>query len=225
MITSVSSIASSGFVTGLAKEREGSGRPLENEGEKGIFSKQEETKSKANAEKKEDFNQLTEEEKKQVEELKKRDQEVRTHEMAHMAAAGALAKGGPTYTYQTGPDGRSYAIGGSVPIDTSKGRTARETIAKAQRIRAAALAPADPSPQDMKVAAQASRMEAEAIQEVQKERTEESEGVNFSGFPRFSREPETRSEGDTLNENFASRVNETYSSHENQNSHSIAVSV
>ncbi|MBD5781839.1 hypothetical protein IEN85_20225 [Pelagicoccus sp. NFK12] len=101
-------------------------------------------------------------EKEQVEKLKQRDAEVRAHEQAHMAAAGSLAMGGPNYVYQTGPDGRQYAIGGNVKIDTSPGRTPEETERKAQQIRAAALAPSDPSPQDLKVAAAASSMEMEA---------------------------------------------------------------
>lgn len=105
---------------------------------------------------------LDEAEKKQVEDLKKRDAEVRTHEQAHMAAAGSLAMGGPNYVFQTGPDGRQYAIGGDVKIDTSPGNTPEETARKARQIRAAALAPADPSAQDLKVAASAASMEIEA---------------------------------------------------------------
>lgn len=105
---------------------------------------------------------LDEGEKEQVEKLKARDAEVRAHEQAHMAAAGSLAQGGPTYVFQTGPDGKQYAIGGSVKIDTSPGRTPEETERKAQQIRAAALAPSDPSGQDLKVAASAASMEVEA---------------------------------------------------------------
>lgn len=112
--------------------------------------------------------ELTEAEKEQVEKLKQRDAEVRNHEMAHLAAAGSLAQGGPTYSYQVGPDGRSYAVGGDVKIDTSPGRTPEETIRKAAQIRAAALAPADPSPQDVKVAAAAGSLAANAAQKAQK---------------------------------------------------------
>jgi hypothetical protein len=105
--------------------------------------------------------ELTPEEQAVVEELRKRDAEVRAHEMAHVAAAGGLA-GAPTFSYQTGPDGKRYAVGGSVSIDTSGGADPEETIAKAQRIRAAALAPADPSGQDRAVAAKAAQMESSA---------------------------------------------------------------
>ena len=47
-------------------------------------------------------------------------------------------------------------------IDTSAGSNPEETIRKAQTIRAAALAPAEPSGQDFAVAAQATQMEAQA---------------------------------------------------------------
>ncbi len=57
-----------------------------------------------------------------------RDREVRAHEMAHLAAAGGLASSGATFTYQHGPDGVSYAIGGEVKIDTSSGSNPEETI-------------------------------------------------------------------------------------------------
>src|SRR5262245_33353013 len=64
--------------------------------------------------------------------LRQRDQEVRTHELAHLGAAGPHALGGPSYTYQTGPDGRRYAIGGEVPVDTGPvAGDARATLQKA----------------------------------------------------------------------------------------------
>lgn len=109
---------------------------------------------------------LSEAELKQVESLKKRDREVRAHEAAHAAAAGSLAQGGPTFDFQYGPDGQAYAVGGEVNIDTSPGQTPEETIQKAKQIRAAALAPAEPSSQDRAVAAEAARLEAQAQQEL-----------------------------------------------------------
>ena len=109
---------------------------------------------------------LSEEEQKQLEKLKARDREVRAHEQAHLAAAAGLAMSGASYTYQRGPDGANYAIGGEVKIDTSPGSTPEETIQRAQRIRAAAMAPAEPSGADRAVAAKASQMEAEARAEL-----------------------------------------------------------
>jgi hypothetical protein len=118
--------------------------------------------------------ELTPEEQAVVDELRKRDAEVRAHEMAHVAAAGGLA-GAPSFSYQTGPDGKRYAVGGSVSIDTSGGADPEDTIAKAQRIRAAALAPADPSGQDRAVAAKASQMEASARAALAAEKRQEQD--------------------------------------------------
>jgi hypothetical protein len=99
----------------------------------------------------------------EIQKLAARDREVRAHEQAHVAAGGSLITSGPTYTYQTGPDRRRYAVGGEVGIDTSPVRGDPEaTIDKAQRIRAAALAPAEPSAQDRSVAAKAGQMEQSA---------------------------------------------------------------
>lgn len=111
--------------------------------------------------------ELTPEQQAQVDKLKATDTKVRQHEQAHLAAAGGLATSGPTYTYQRGPNGVNYAVGGEVNIDTSPGATPQETIAKAQRIQAAALAPADPSGQDRNVAARAGQLERDARAQLQ----------------------------------------------------------
>lgn len=111
--------------------------------------------------------QLTDAQRKQVRELKARDLEVRAHEQAHLSAAGGYARGGPTFTYQRGPDGHQYAVGGEVQIDSSKvANDPVATLRKAQVIRRAALAPTNPSSQDRAVAAEASRMAAEAQAEI-----------------------------------------------------------
>ncbi|WP_229709053.1 putative metalloprotease CJM1_0395 family protein [Silvimonas iriomotensis] len=105
---------------------------------------------------------LTPDQQQQVDKLVKIDKDTRAHEQAHLAAAGGLAVGGPNYNLTTGPDGKQYANGGDVQIDASEGRTPEETVRKAKIIQAAALAPVDPSAQDLSVAAQASAMEAKA---------------------------------------------------------------
>lgn len=105
---------------------------------------------------------LNEEQKQQVKELKKRDAEVKSHEQAHMASGGGLVQGGASFEYQNGPDGRMYAVGGEVKIDMSRERTPEATIRKMQQVRRAALAPAEPSGTDRAVAAQASQIEAQA---------------------------------------------------------------
>ena len=127
----------------------------------------------------------------QVEKLRQRDREVRNHEMAHLAAAGAYALGGPTFEYQKGPDGQRYAIGGHVNIDTSPVPGDPEaTLRKAETIRRAALAPGDPSPQDRSVAAAASAMAIKAQIEIQQRPDQ-----NASGSARNrSQDPETASD-------------------------------
>ena len=122
-----------------------------------------------------DQSELSDEQRKEVEELQKRDDEVRQHENAHVAAAGAYAQG-VSFEYQAGPDGRRYAVGGEVSIDTSPVNDNPDaTIAKARTIRSAANAPVDPSAQDRQVAAAATRMEAAARAEKTKEATSDDE--------------------------------------------------
>jgi hypothetical protein len=114
--------------------------------------------------------ELTPEEIKEVEELKARDKEVHDHERAHMMAGGELVRKGASYQYTTGPDGKRYAVGGEVSIDTSEVKDNPEaTITKMQQVRRAALAPAEPSGQDRSVASTASQKEAQARQEVRQQ--------------------------------------------------------
>lgn len=115
---------------------------------------------------------LNEAEEKQVDELSQRDREVRAHEQAHARAGGAHA-GAPSYTFQQGPDGKRYAVGGEVQIDTSGERTPEATIRKMQTVIRAATAPADPSSQDLKVAQQARAQLAEAQAERRQMQAEE----------------------------------------------------
>lgn len=114
-------------------------------------------------------------EQKQIRELAARDREVRAHEQAHAAVGGKHA-GSPVYEFVRGPDGVSYAVGGEVSISTSPVPGDPEaTIAKAQQIRRAANAPAEPSAQDRSVSAQAAKMEAEARVELREQRLLESQ--------------------------------------------------
>jgi hypothetical protein len=65
-------------------------------------------------------------------------------------------------------------VAGEVSIDVSPAQTPEQTIAKAKRIQAAALAPADPSSQDRAVAAQAAQMAAKARIELSREEKNEA---------------------------------------------------
>lgn len=118
--------------------------------------------------------ELTDAERQVVEQLKRQDAHVRRHEAAHIAAAGAYVRGGPSYEYEKGPDGKLYAVGGEVSIDTSAESDPEATIAKMQVVRAAALAPADPSAQDRAVAAKASATEARARRDLAEEQASDS---------------------------------------------------
>jgi hypothetical protein len=118
---------------------------------------------------------LTPQQQKQVDSLKSRDADVRRHEAAHLAASGGYARGGASFTFQTGPDGKQYAVGGEVQIDASPvPNNPQATIQKMQVIEAAALAPADPSGQDRSVAASAAAQSAKAQAELA---TQRSQGV------------------------------------------------
>ncbi len=107
--------------------------------------------------------ELSDDEAKLVEQLKTIDQKVRAHEQAHLSAGGNLVRSGANFQYQKGPDGKQYAVGGEVQIDASPiPDDPEKTIQKMQQVKRAALAPSDPSPQDRKVAAEASQIEAQA---------------------------------------------------------------
>ncbi len=123
---------------------------------------------------------LTDEEVEQVEELKERDQEVRVHEQAHQSRAGQYGSA-PSYDYQTGPDGNRYAVGGEVQIDTSEEDTPEKTIEKMETVRAAALAPQEPSSQDRKVAAEAQQKANEARRELSEQKNNGSDDESENG--------------------------------------------
>ncbi|MBF0536794.1 MAG: hypothetical protein HQL03_00920 [Nitrospirae bacterium] len=126
----------------------------------------------------------------QVQRLKQREQDVRAHEQAHESVGGQYA-GAPTYQYTTGPDGKRYINGGEVPIDISTEKDPQATINKMRQVRAAALAPVDPSPQDQAIASKATSIENSAQQELNAKRFDQSQkqkdtylmvqGVNNSG--------------------------------------------
>jgi hypothetical protein len=123
--------------------------------------------------------ELTAEEKAQLRELQARDREVRAHEQAHAAAGGAIA-GAPTYTYQTGPDGRRYAVGGEVAIHARPSASdPQAAIRQLQQVVRAALAPATPSSHDRAVAAEArakiAALQAKTLRERQVATEEEIE--------------------------------------------------
>ena len=105
-------------------------------------------------------------EQKQINELQQRDIEVRSHELAHAAVGGAFT-GTPSYKFEVGPDGKKYAVSGEVSVDLSRVEgNPRATIAKMQKVHAAALAPANPSVQDTRIAAAAAKVIIQAQSEL-----------------------------------------------------------
>lgn len=120
---------------------------------------------------------------KQLQQLQSRDREVRAHEAAHAAVGGKYVTGGPSFTYQRGPNGRFYAIGGEVQIDVSPAENPKATLDKAEVVRRAALAPAQPSPQDIQVASSATKLASRArveiaIQQREQQQTQAAEKSN-----------------------------------------------
>ena len=163
--------------------------------------------------------ELSLEEQRIVTELQAADTNVRAHEAAHMAAGGGLTSPA-SYTYERGPDNKMYAVAGEVGISTGEGNTPQESLNKAQTIRRAALAPADPSPQDLKVAAQAASMEMSARAQIMQEKmAQNSQNTNNSN----------ETSGDAVNSvgNSAenSNVNSTENSAENSTENSTRNSV
>lgn len=145
--------------------------------------------------------ELSDREKQIIEELRRRDEAVRRHEQAHIAAGGSLVRGAANYNYQIGPDGKQYAVGGEVQIDISPENTPDATIRKMQQVQRAALAPADPSPQDRAVAALASRIEMQAAMEARSS-DKNSNNSNISKFSsQFTKRNSTDETEPSINKN------------------------
>lgn len=83
-----------------------------------------------------------------VNQLRARDSAVRQEEQAHAAAAGPYGSA-PQYTYQIGPDGNAYAIGGHVDVNVSVSGSAADRDRALATLQNAALAPNAPSGADM----------------------------------------------------------------------------
>lgn len=150
----------------LASEK---GASLEGQAQKDSELKEQDSKEKPSNSSQE----LTPEQKQEVSELKARDAEVKAHEQAHMAAASGINASAPSYDYQIGPDGKKYAVGGEVSISFTQSSDPEENIKNAETMKAAALAPAQPSSQDLSVARNADQMIAEAKQELSEQNKDE----------------------------------------------------
>ena len=128
-------------------------------------------------------------EQQQLSELKQRDAEVRAHEQAHASLGGQYASS-PQYEYERGPDGRRYAVSGEVSIDISEASSPEETIRKAQQVKSAALAPAEPSEQDLRVATEATQIALEARTEIASENAEKAQESYNRAIPEAQKNEE-----------------------------------
>ena len=117
--------------------------------------------------------ELTPEQQRQVAELQQIDRTVRAHEQAHLAAGRGVITSAANFSYTYGPDGRQYAVGGEVGIDTSAEKKPEANIDKGVRIQAAALAPKDPSPQDYRVASIGGQLEAQGRSDLAQQQAEQ----------------------------------------------------
>ena len=118
--------------------------------------------------------ELSKEDEARVQEMRRRDADVRRHERAHAAAAGPYG-GAPVFRFQRGPDGHTYAVGGEVGIDVTPLGDPAMTIRKMEVVIRAALAPSNPSAQDRMVAAKARQIMAQAKAELQAEKEQKIE--------------------------------------------------
>jgi hypothetical protein len=154
------------------------GQQLNTENNSAQDNGQDASAGKENAEDK----QQQQAEQQKITELKQRDTEVRAHEQAHASLGGQYASS-PQYEYERGPDGRRYAVGGEVSIDISEASTPEETIRKAQQVKAAALAPSEPSAQDLRVATEATQITLEARSEISREKAQEAQEAYSQAIP------------------------------------------
>jgi hypothetical protein len=122
---------------------------------------------------KNDETKLTIAEQRQVAELQQIDRNVRAHEQAHISAGRGVVTSAANFSYTYGPDGRRYAVGGEVGVDTSAEKKPEANIDKGMRIQAAALAPKDPSSQDYQIASVGKRLEAQGRSDLAQQNIEE----------------------------------------------------
>jgi hypothetical protein len=114
--------------------------------------------------------ELSNDEQQAVQELARRDREVRAHEQTHQSVGGAYA-GAIHLDYEVGPDGKRYAVSGTTQIDVAPiAGDPAATLRKMEVVQRAASAPASPSGADRQVAAQAAKQAQQARAELAAER-------------------------------------------------------
>ncbi len=147
--------------------------------------------------------------------LAKRDREVRSHEMAH-ATVGGSTTGSPSYSFEVGPDGKKYAVDGEVKVDLSiVAGDPKATIIKMQKVYDAALAPVNPSPQDIRVAASATQKiltaQSELLTQQRENSTQEADNENL---PIDDKSPQIKDYSNKASKDFDTLINQTISAQE-----------
>jgi hypothetical protein len=87
-----------------------------------------------------------------LDKFRSKDAEIRTHEQAHASIGHTTSP--ISYNYQEGPDGKMYAVGGSVRLDTSIPDDPKAAAFKLDMIQKAASGVAHASPADGAIASQ-----------------------------------------------------------------------
>jgi len=88
-----------------------------------------------------------------LQKFKNKDAEIRTHEQAHASIGHTTSP--ISYNYQEGPDGKMYAVGGSVRLDTSIPDDPNAAMLKLDMLQKAASASINPSSADNAISSQA----------------------------------------------------------------------
>ena len=169
-------------------------------------NEQQQQDAEKEAKQKEQVAQQEQQDAEQIKQLKARDTAVRIHEQAHASVGGQYA-GSPSYEYQRGPDGTNYAVGGEVQIDVAEIEgDPQATIEKMQTVRAAALAPAEPSGADRSIAADATQKLAAAQAELaNNDKVDTDDDENKSSFKIDNEFAASDSTDDDSIENFPQR--------------------
>jgi len=85
-----------------------------------------------------------------LDKFKQKDADVKAHEQAHASKAQTTAP--ISYNYQVGPDGKLYATGGHVRLDTSIPKDEKAASFKLDQLRNAASSPNELSSADAQIA-------------------------------------------------------------------------
>ena len=123
---------------------------------------------------------LDEQERRQLDRLKLTDRLVRQREETQGRLTFELWDGGPEYRYETGPDGKKYAVDGTVRV-SEMNDSPEEKLRRARLVRLSALIDIPPSPEGQKDAAKAIAEEGEAIRELRKRTKDPDEGGPVGG--------------------------------------------